>query len=37
MIGNIGDCGGVELTRIESVNEETDEFVKERGENKGFD
>jgi hypothetical protein len=39
-IGNIGDVGGVDeelILSMESVNEEADEFVKERGENKGFD
>lgn len=30
----IGEVGGVVLISIDSVNEETDEFEKERGENK---
>jgi hypothetical protein len=35
-IGDMGEGGGVAFIIIESVNEEIDEFEKERGENKGF-
>lgn len=36
IIGDMGEGGGVVFILMESVKEETDEFEKERGENKGF-